>query len=49
MSEDRDKVEELLNKIIDNDFVSATISGKRAKSYETDKVKLRLISVKEKF
>lgn len=49
MSEDRDKVEELLNKIIDKDFVSATISGKRAKSYETDKVKLRLISVKDKY
>ena len=49
MSEDREKVEELLNKIIDIDFVAATISGKRAKSYETDKVKLRLISIKDKY
>ncbi len=42
-----EKLKEALNKIIDEDLVSAVISSKKQKSYEVDKIKIRPVKIKE--
>lgn len=43
----KNNLTELLNTVVGKKFVSATISDKRLKTYNIDKVKMRLISVKD--
>ena len=42
-----EKLVEALNRIIDERLVSVVISNKRNKSYETDKIKVRPVKIKD--